>query len=69
MKKESYLDDQYIADIGNLSETPFSHKSIVMFCDICERLHKPMLYWQLRWFHRCFYVVSFALGIFIGLKF
>lgn len=59
-----YIDDIY--DLTSPGEEYFA-KSIDDASHICKRLAEPMIYWRMRWLHRCAIAAAFIIGLSIGL--
>ena len=66
MKEKPYNNFDYIVDIANLLGMDLSDKSIENHGAICERLSEPMIYYQMRLFHRVGYVLFFITGVYLG---
>lgn len=68
MKRKPYNSFDYIDDIYELTypEGCFT-KSVDDARYICDRLSDPMIYWQMRWLHRCAIAAAFIIGLSIGL--
>lgn len=68
VSEKPYQNFDYIDDIGNIAETiaPKEERTRAAML-VIFRLREPMIYWQMRWWHRFFVLAAFIIGLGIGI--